>query len=261
MGDVIAFGDDRSPHADRAWLWLNSQPWPGWSVDVVTVQPEARVTAGDPPPAELGEWSPRNPRRAFSHAGFAAVRHLQATGDPATVLGSCREASVVVVGAGLRHGLAEMALGSTVDQLLQHPPAPLVVAYTPDSVRNVLVCTDGSASAEGAVNALARLPLATAAERIAVIGVATVGMYDDSDEVFAGVHRAVAGLRSMGAEAIEVTGDGNVAGAVLEAAEAMGAQLVVVGTRGLSGLRRVVLGSKAAAIARAAPCSVMVVPG
>ncbi len=100
-----------------------------------------------------------------------------------------------------------MALGSTADHLLQHPPAPLVVAYTPDPVTRVVVCTDGSASAEGAVAVLAGLPLTKAAERIAVIGVATVGMYDDRDEVFAGFDRAVAMLGGRAAERHQVACD------------------------------------------------------
>jgi nucleotide-binding universal stress UspA family protein len=53
--------------------------------------------------------------------------------------------------------------------------------------------------------------------------------------------------------------DGLPAAAVLEAARALPAQLIVVGTHGRKGLSRLALGSIAEAIVRAAPCTTMVV--
>ena len=55
--------------------------------------------------------------------------------------------------------------------------------------------------------------------------------------------------------------EGRVAGAVERLVEQEAASLIVVGTHGHTGIRRFALGSDAAAIARHAPCSVMVVRG
>jgi universal stress protein A len=52
---------------------------------------------------------------------------------------------------------------------------------------------------------------------------------------------------------------GHAAEAIVRAAETVGAQLVVVGTHGRSGLARVTLGSTAEAVIDRAPCSVLVV--
>jgi nucleotide-binding universal stress UspA family protein len=47
--------------------------------------------------------------------------------------------------------------------------------------------------------------------------------------------------------------------AIVQAAEAAGAEVVVVGTHGRSGLARMTLGSTAEAVIDSAPCSVLVV--
>ena len=49
--------------------------------------------------------------------------------------------------------------------------------------------------------------------------------------------------------------------AIVETARQVGADLIVMGTRGLSGLKHVVLGSVAERTVRAAPCPVMTVKG
>ena len=49
--------------------------------------------------------------------------------------------------------------------------------------------------------------------------------------------------------------------AIVEKAEQIGADLIVMGTRGLSGLKHIVLGSVAERTVRAAPCPVMTVKG
>jgi nucleotide-binding universal stress UspA family protein len=153
-----------------------------------------------------------------------------------------------------------MFLGSTAEHLLRHPPAPLVIATTSRPARSVLVCTDGSSNAQRAVETFAELPLTAAAEHVTVLGVASVGIYDDRNIVFNGVDAACESLKDLDPEAVRVESDGNVAGVVLDQAFALRAQLVVIGTRGLTGLRRVLLGSVANAIAHAAPCSVLLVP-
>lgn len=257
---VIVFGDDHSAHADRAWLWINNQRWPGWAVDAVTAVPGREDLASDELPIHLDEWKPDSPRKAFVETGITSVRSLRSSADPRLVLDSCHDASLVVVGPKGAHGLRNLFLGSTADHLLRQPPAPLVIATTPRQVTRVLVCTDGSPNAQRAVEVFSQLPLAADADHIAVIGVATVGIYDDRDEIYKGVDAAAEVLSGLNPEPIRVQSEGDIAGTVLDHAFALRAQLVVLGTRGLTGLRRIVLGSTANAVARTVPCSVLVVP-
>ncbi len=59
---------------------------------------------------------------------------------------------------------------------------------------------------------------------------------------------------------VEVVPDGAVARAILEAAERFGADLIVMGTHGRTGLQRVLLGSVAEAVLRRSPVPVVIVP-
>lgn len=67
-------------------------------------------------------------------------------------------------------------------------------------------------------------------------------------------------LRRFGATGDTIVAQGPPAPAITEAAATLAAALVVVGTRGRSGLPRLLLGSVAEAVMRDAPCSVLAVP-
>jgi len=66
--------------------------------------------------------------------------------------------------------------------------------------------------------------------------------------------------RAAGAKAETRLSLGPSGQAILDAAQKEGADLVVVGTRGLTGLKRVFLGSVAARVIRDAPCPVLAIP-
>ncbi|MCL6500016.1 MAG: universal stress protein [Firmicutes bacterium] len=59
---------------------------------------------------------------------------------------------------------------------------------------------------------------------------------------------------------VEVVPDGPVAQAIVDAAERFGADLIVMGTHGRTGLQRVLLGSVAEGVLRRSPVPVVVVP-
>ena len=153
---TILFGDDGSPGADLAWLWINSQSWPGWRLEVLhAVAPPV----GPPLPKERTEphpWTPPVPRVPFRESAIDEVVHLTAESDPRLVLE--RPSDLVVVGARGAGFLKSMHLGSTVEWLLSRPPAPLVIARSGRPVTSVLVCHDGSVHADRAVRAIGSMP-------------------------------------------------------------------------------------------------------
>lgn len=66
--------------------------------------------------------------------------------------------------------------------------------------------------------------------------------------------------RARGAESVErIAHNGDVAKGIVDAAERHGVDLVVMGTRGLSDLQGLVLGSVAHKVTHAAPCTVVTV--
>jgi nucleotide-binding universal stress UspA family protein len=70
------------------------------------------------------------------------------------------------------------------------------------------------------------------------------------------VRSAAKSLNSSGLPATTLVQPGHPAEVILDQADELGADLIIVGSQGASGLARFVLGSVAAAVARFAPCSV-----
>jgi nucleotide-binding universal stress UspA family protein len=249
----IVFGDDGSAAADVAWLWLNSHSWPGWVVTVVHAElPDLTRLPIDAGLTSLHEWQPRRPRQNFAEACFAEVRHLTALADPRIVLWSCQDAGLVVVGP---HGpglLKAVHLGSTAEWLLVRPPAPLLIVKSARPVRSVLACMDGSPSAWRAVRALAALPW------LSTVSVTVLGAEDGRAEVLAAVPAAAAELRVVAGEVQERIAGGPATTAIHDVLDRMDVDLVVLGTRGHTGLKHLLLGSTASHVARAAQCSVLV---
>lgn len=247
---LLVFGDDGSPEADVAWLWINNHRWPGWRIEAVTgMTPDP----ADHAPPRPRQWTPPWDRSPTAPADIASLSLLVATGDPRVVLAEHRDAALIVVGSrGLGH-LRAIWSGSTSEWLMHQPLAPVAVIRSARPVRSALICVDGSEHSSSAVRAMARLPLAQDAEAT-VLAVA-----DGTVDVGAATGSAVGLLADEGIAATELHLEGRPAKAILDRLRDTPADLVVVGTRGLTGLDRMKLGSTAAKVVRDAPCSALVV--
>ena len=248
---LVVFGDDRSSGADVGWLWINSQRWPGWSLDVLTAE---RPPIGAPVPAEEARPHPVQgspTRTTFAEPGFARVRFLEARADPRSALCAYGDASLMVVGTS-SSGLGPWHIGSTTEWLLHGPPTPLLLARSGRAVRRVLIAADGSSHASAAIGAFLDLPWSTETEaRVLTVKDGTL----DPEAVTESVLSRLADNGVSGEARIAA---GSPHRLVLAETAASDIDLIVAGTRGLSGLRRLRLGSTASAVARHAPCSVLV---
>jgi nucleotide-binding universal stress UspA family protein len=188
---------------------------------------------------------------------------------------------IVVGGRGL--GTAASALlGSVSAALVDHAPCPVLVVRRP-SVSRILVATDGSRSAEAIPSVL----LAWGAFKDAAIDVVTVrpAAHGHGVELGAGIPWMLGGERRVlhaehdvdrydvmaedmasrlsraGWPARPMVRRGDAAGEIEEAATESGADLIVTGSRGLSGLRRRLLGSVAHHVLLHSQSSVLVMRG
>jgi len=253
---VLVFGDDSSPSADVAWLWINNHSWPGWRVDVVrAIQPPV----GPPLPperAELHQVMPEEPRTYLR--GDVEVRHLTAEADPRAILGGLTDADVIVIGTRGKGLFKALHLGSTADWLLQCPPAPLLIVRSARPVERILVGVDGSKHAWRAVEVLAQMPFVRGA-KVVVLTVGPARRPRSAD-----VDRAAELLQDAGAEVeiIDRSPDPlepfyDVRNIVLDTVAQLGIDLLVLGTRGLSTWQNLGVGSIANALARHSPTSVL----
>lgn len=205
------------------------------------------------------------------------VRGEVVRGTPGRVLiRRSQHADLLVIGS--RHpGLVERTLaGSLGYQVAAGAHCPVVVvgpgsAEAFEKRGGVVVGTDGSADARLAV-AMAADEASRAGQELHIVHAwAEPGLFVPMDYLTPGVQQEIADLaRQTLADAVaEVNAThpdlvvhdhlvaGRPAGALLEAAEEAG--LLVVGSRGLHGVTRMLLGSVSHAVVQRAPCPVLVV--
>ena len=257
----LVVGDDGSAAADVVWLWVNNHRWPGWRISVVS----ARVPEIGPPVgaerATLHPWEPPHPRQLFT-GDDVEVEHLFAETDPRLALDSCADAALVAVGPRGHGLLKHLHIGSTTEWLIgaRRPLAPVVVVRSARATKDVLFCTDGSAHARSALEALLALPWLTTCQ------VSVLGVDDGRNKTEAAVEQAVAVLREHGVdhlkhevvEALTRTAEFDVRSAILSAVAEQSPDLVALGARGTGGIRGLLVGSVTAAVVHHAPCSVLV---
>jgi nucleotide-binding universal stress UspA family protein len=189
-------------------------------------------------------------------------------------------ADLLVLGNRGASRLARVVLGSVADKVMRHAHCPVLVVRPSPSSGTILAATDFSPPARAALIAADReaarrrgsvrltvvhsldLPPELMGFGFAPLVPAPIGLADSRPALREGAEKRLAGeLRETGVQASTVVEDGPAASSIVRLAEAQSAELVVLGTAGKTGLRRVILGSVAEAVVRRAPCSVLVVRG
>jgi nucleotide-binding universal stress UspA family protein len=188
-------------------------------------------------------------------------------------------ADLIVVGSRGRGEAASALLGSVSAALVDHAACPVLVAREP-GVSRILVATDGSQSAEAIpavlaawhvfrdapIDVLSVAPPVGPGEAILLPGMLGGEQRppDASHEV--GRHRVMADdmagrLTAAGWRAKSAVRNGEAAHEIESAATEWGADLIITGSRGLSGLRRLLMGSVAHHVLLHSRCSVLVMRG
>jgi nucleotide-binding universal stress UspA family protein len=184
-------------------------------------------------------------------------------------------AELIVVGERGSTGLSRVLLGSVAERVVRYAHAPVLVARAAPRTGSVLAATDLSDSALPALAAAAREARREGVQVTALHCLEPIGVVAGAEYAVVWSAAAVPALAKQAreqaqqrlAQAVGQVGlpcqqrvvDGAPAAAILTAAEELAAELIVVGTRGRTGLWRVLLGSVAEAVVRHAACSVLVV--
>jgi nucleotide-binding universal stress UspA family protein len=186
-------------------------------------------------------------------------------------------AKLIIVGSRGHGILASALLGSVSAAIVDHSPCPVLVART-NSVRRILLGVDGSPAAGVACDIVSSSLFSGAAvSAIAVadtrmpwwVGLPAMARTEITPALAdaAQAARATASLRAQWAkEAAEAAScqvsaevrEGDPASVLIAAAEAGDIDLIALGSRGYTGLRRMALGSVARAILLHAHCSVLI---
>jgi nucleotide-binding universal stress UspA family protein len=290
----VLLAHDGSPGATGAAELAESISWPAESVLRVVSVIEQLVPIADP----LGRAPGMSPDLDAEIATFAdntvrdSVERLRASGRSvegdvlhgraaSVIVEQAAEmrADLVIVGSRGHGTIMSLLLGSVSSEVVDHAPCPVLVARSA-TLNHVVFGTDESPSAQAAERILAEWPIFEGVS-VHVVSVAEVTR-PWSSGVAPSMHRevlddyaadlrearaeheriaetAAARLKAAGrlAEAEMRTGDA--AAEVIAAADEQSADLVVLGSRGRTGITRLLLGSVARNVLWGTPVSVLIV--
>jgi nucleotide-binding universal stress UspA family protein len=203
-------------------------------------------------------------------------------GRPASILveeASRSAADLVVIGSRGHGPIASLVLGSVSAEVVDHAPCPVLVARGARRDR-VLFATDGSVSADQAESLIREWPIfegttvrvlsvaedirpwhtgvaPTMVRQVAAAHAEELRKAKAAHEALA--HETAQRLTATGHAADAAIRVGDAAAEIIAEAESWGADLVVMGSRGRTGLTRILLGSVARNVLQGSRSSVLIV--
>ena len=268
--------------------------WPaGTELHVVEVVPSGAAVFGGPwPPVtaiDTKEVDRAIREQAERNLGAAAetlaatglpVKTVSVTGRAGDTIVSIAEqldAQLIVVGSRGHGTLETMLLGSVSSEVIDHAHVPVLVARR-RAIDRIVFAWDGSKRAEAAMSPLTDWDL-FAGVHVDVLSVAdseppwwvraglvseeaAAEAYHEAAAPSRQQHQELAAqmaewLRAAGLNAVPTSREGDPAEVIVAFAAAHDADLIVLGTHGRTGLRRLLMGSVARNVVIHAPCSVL----
>lgn len=177
--------------------------------------------------------------------------------------------TLIIMGRRGLHRVERMLMGSVTAKVIVHSSTDVLVIPRDAEIGwdNILVATDGSANSEKALLKAADLGKS---HRSSITGVNVVDMHpehyadaadvvDKMDEKAKSVlEAAAADAKAVGIELQTGLLHGNPAAEITDFAKKNGSGIIFVGSRGLTGLKKIFLGSVAEKIIGLSPCAVFV---
>lgn len=286
----VLLATDFSTHAEKARDLVASLALPpGSTVRVVhAIEPMADISAFAPiPMLELSDYAERALRAELEtfvkllqspDRGVDFVLPFGRAADVIVAEAEHSKADLIVIGSRGRGGVATMILGSVSAEVVDRAPCPVLVARR-RTLRRILVAEDGSASAGVGAQLVTSLPPLRSLP-VRVVSVAETGFpygatmdpmassaaveayYDGLPALRAEYERLAreraAKLREAGVTATSEFREGDAAAELIKAAAQDKSDCIIIGSRGRTGLTRLVLGSVARGVLLHAECSVLV---
>ena len=289
----ILFATDFSRDAETAQKLLMGMPLPtGSRIRIVSaLEPITAVSVFAPAPVlDVSEDATEESRaelkkieRTLRRSGVEIDYALRLGRAADVIVEECVpfEPDLIVMGTRGRGAFATNILGSVSAEVIDRAPAPVLVARG-STLMSAVLAEDGSPSAAAGADFIARYaPFADVPVHVvSVVDVAYPVVLADPTGTGAAVQAyseyrlsiertrkvrdaqlttRLLALRQLGLRASGEVREGDAAFELVEAAKARNADCIVIGSRGQTGLRRVMLGSVARSVLYHANCSVLIV--
>ena len=128
-----------------------------------------------------------------------------------------------------------------------------------NALNTLVFATDGSDESLGAIEYAAHSLNMAKAKNVAVLSVAAAETEASRTAASSAANQAVAKMRELGIAAEAKTRSGEPAAEIINEAAQTNAELIVMGSRGLSGLKQILLGSVSRKVSENASCPVLIV--
>ena len=165
---------------------------------------------------------------------------------------------IVLRQRGKRGYLANLLLGEMVHTVTGHAPCDVLIVPRASNFwsRSILLATDGSLHSRRAATVAASIAV-TCGLTLTAVSVAEPHAADA--DAGAHVEQALAAVRAAGVDASGRVLTGRPHEAILRAAGEVGADLIVLGRRGMNPVRRALVGSTSEQVAGRSDCAVLIV--
>jgi nucleotide-binding universal stress UspA family protein len=165
---------------------------------------------------------------------------------------------LIIMGRHGYSGLARLLMGSVTARVIGHSPCPVLVVPqgVPLTFQRLLIASDGSVFSEAAWTEALTLARAMGS---ALIGVAVAASERDIGPAQEVVRQLEAAAESQGIALDTMIPLGRPEEGIVKAAEFKQASLIILGSHGRTGLKRLLMGSVAERVIGQAPCAVLVV--
>jgi nucleotide-binding universal stress UspA family protein len=169
-----------------------------------------------------------------------------------------KRVDMIVIGRHGRKGLAKALMGEVAAKVIAHAPCKVLVVPKAARIeyRNILVATDGSAHSNAALTEAIAI-----AKRCGSHLIALSAMRDETErrEAENYVNKAHDLAQKEGVSAETVTPIGRSFDVIVETAGGRGVDLIVMGTYGKTGVKKLLMGSSTEKVIGNAGCAVLVV--
>jgi nucleotide-binding universal stress UspA family protein len=284
----ILLADDGSQHAWAAVEWLQSIPFPPKSSIFVF----RAFHSGQIQVVPVFERALERTKTQLSSLGIRVETELQLGHAAAKILeiAEARKPDLIVLGAKGLRSTASILLGGVAQQVIEYACCPVLIMRAPyQGFCRVLLVTDGSPSSQSAVRYLRKFPLSEGAD-VEVMHVLPPRQAPLMMEPYYGTWQTIYAvypteqqeeairkketksgemlltrtrnlLQRQGIDSTSVLARGDAATEILEHARKNKIDLLVAGSRGLSQLESLWMGSVSRKLVHYSDCSVLVVKG